>query len=79
MLCTFSRSSGLTPPHLTTFVESFLFVLNHRTSRQAEGKSEQVTDQFGTVRGSGWPGLTQQQFPVSSLDSWPSATANGTE
>jgi len=33
------------------------------SQRQAEGNSEQVTDLFSTVRGSGWPRLTKQAIP----------------
>jgi hypothetical protein len=35
---------------------------------------------FSTVRGSGWPRLNVMSMPlISSLEWWPSATADGTE
>jgi len=34
---------------------------------------------FSTVRGSGWPGLKRRHGELLLVDSWPSATANGTE
>ena len=44
--------------------------------RQAKGSSEQVIKLFSTIRGSGWPNLNTR---INGVESWPSATANGTE